>query len=105
MKQQGKIRFLGFSFHDDFDTFKKILTYRDWDFCQIQYNYIDTEIQAGDRGYELTEELGIPLVIMEPVKGGALASLPQEFLSGLQTLILFAALHPGLFAGWPANQT
>lgn len=78
MKQQGKIRFLGFSFHDDFDTFKKILTYRDWDFCQIQYNYIDTEIQAGDRGYELTEELGIPLVIMEPVKGGALASLPQE---------------------------
>lgn len=76
MKQQGKIRFLGFSFHDDFDTFKKILTYRDWDFCQIQYNYIDTEIQAGDRGYELTEELGIPLVIMEPIKGGALASLP-----------------------------
>ena len=45
------------------------------DFCQIQYNYIDTEIQAGDRGYELTEELGIPLVIMEPVKGGALKSL------------------------------
>lgn len=78
MKQQGKIRFLGFSFHDDFDTFKKILTYRTWDFCQIQYNYIDTEIQAGDRGYELTEELGIPLVIMEPVKGGSLASLPEE---------------------------
>lgn len=78
MKAQGKIRFFGFSFHDDFDTFKTIVTYRAWDFCQIQYNYIDTEIQAGDRGYALTEELDIPLIIMEPVKGGSLASLPSE---------------------------
>lgn len=78
MKAQGKIRYLGFSFHDDFETFKKILTWRDWDFCQIQYNYVDTDIQAGDRGYALTEELGIPLVIMEPVKGGSLATLPND---------------------------
>lgn len=42
---------------------------RDWDFCQIQYNYMDTEEQAGDKGYALAEELGIPMVIMEPVKG------------------------------------
>ena len=78
MKKQGKIRFFGFSFHDEFDVFKTIITYRNWDFCQIQYNYVDTDIQAGDRGYELAEELGIPLVIMEPVKGGSLASLPDE---------------------------
>lgn len=78
MKKQGKIRFFGFSFHDDYETFKQIATYRDWDFCQIQYNYIDTDIQAGDRGYALTEELNIPLVIMEPVKGGSLATLPDE---------------------------
>ena len=78
MKQQGKIRFLGFSFHDDFDTFKKILTYRTWDFCQIQYNYMDTEEQAGDKGYALAEELGIPLVIMEPVKGGSLANFSDD---------------------------
>ena len=78
MKKQGKIRFFGFSFHDDFDTFKTILTYRPWDFCQIQYNYVDTDIQAGDRGYELAEELQIPMVIMEPVKGGSLATLPSE---------------------------
>ena len=47
-------------------------------FCQIQYNYVDTDIQAGDRGYALTEKLGIPLVIMEPVKGGSLAQLPED---------------------------
>lgn len=78
LQKQGKIRFFGFSFHDDFETFKNILTYRNWDFCQIQYNYADTDIQAGDRGYDLAEELGIPMVIMEPVKGGSLASLPDE---------------------------
>ena len=78
LQKQGMIRFFGFSFHDDFETFKTILTYRNWDFCQIQYNYADTDIQAGDRGYDLAEELGIPMVIMEPVKGGSLASLPAE---------------------------
>ena len=78
LQKQGKIRFFGFSFHDDFEVFKTILTYRNWDFCQIQYNYADTDIQAGDRGYDLAEELGVPMVIMEPVKGGALASLPEE---------------------------
>ena len=56
LQRQGKIRFFGFSFHDDFETFKTILTYRNWDFCQIQYNYADTDIQAGDRGYDLAEE-------------------------------------------------
>ena len=78
LKEQGMIRYFGFSFHDDYDTFEKIITYRDWDFCQIQYNYMDTEEQAGDRGYELAKKLGIPMVIMEPVKGGSLASLPEE---------------------------
>ena len=78
MKRQGKIRFFGFSFHDDYEVFETIATYRSWDFCQIQYNYIDTDIQAGNNGYALTEKLGIPLVIMEPVKGGSLAQLPED---------------------------
>ena len=77
-REQGKIKYLGFSFHDSYDVFQDILDYYDgWDFCQIQYNYVDIDIQAGDKGYELTEELGIPLVIMEPVKGGSLATLPD----------------------------
>ncbi len=78
MKRQGKIRYLGFSFHDTYEAFEEILTYRDWDFCQIQYNYMDTEHQAGDKGYALAEKLGIPMVIMEPVKGGSLAVLPED---------------------------
>lgn len=78
MKKQGKIKYLGFSFHDDYEVFEEIVTYRKWDFCQIQYNYIDTEEQAGDKGYELTKKLGIPLVIMEPIKGGSLATLPDD---------------------------
>lgn len=75
LKQEGKIRFLGFSFHDEYEIFERILTYRDWDFCQIQYNYRDTQLQAGKRGYELATQKGVPVIVMEPVKGGALANL------------------------------
>ena len=77
-KEAGRIRFLGFSFHDNFEAFRHIIEYRDWDFCQIQYNYMDTDDQAGDAGVALSEALGIPLVIMEPVKGGSLAVLPED---------------------------
>lgn len=88
LQKEGKIHYFGFSFHDDFETFKTIAEYRSWDFCQIQYNYVDTDIQAGDKGYELTEELGIPLVIMEPIKGGSLATLPED------VTLPFREFHP-----------
>lgn len=77
-REEGKIRYLGFSFHDDYEVFEEIINYRPWDFCQIQYNYMDREIQAGDRGYALAEKLNVPLVIMEPIKGGSLAVLPED---------------------------
>lgn len=77
LQKQGKIKYLGFSFHDDYDAFEYIINYRDWDFCQIQLNYMDTEDQAGIKGYELATERGIPVIIMEPVKGGSLANLPE----------------------------
>ena len=48
-KKAGRIRHLGFSFHDTYLVFRKILTYRQWDFCQIQYNYIDTQIQPMEK--------------------------------------------------------
>lgn len=79
-KEEGKIHHLGFSFHDDYDAFEHILSYRDWDFCQIQYNYMDTEEQAGDKGYALSEKMDIPVVVMEPNRGGALSSPPKEIL-------------------------
>ncbi len=82
-RAEGKIRFIGFSFHDKYEVFEEIATYRKWDFCQIQYNFMDRDIQAGDKGVALTEKLGIPLVIMEPIKGGALARLPKEVVEDL----------------------
>ena len=69
----GTLRRLGFSFHDGYPVFEEILRYRSWDFCQIQLNYMDTQHQAGLRGLELARSLSIPVVVMEPVKGGSLA--------------------------------
>jgi len=89
LRKAGKIRYFGFSFHDEFSVFEKIASYRKWDFCQIQLNYIDTETQAGMKGYLLTEKLGIPLVIMEPIKGGSLANLPEDMVK------IFAKVTPG----------
>lgn len=80
LKAEGKIRHFGFSFHDDYEAFSHIINYRKWDFCQIQFNYMDTEEQAGMKGYQLAESLGIPMVIMEPIKGGSLIKLPDSVL-------------------------
>ena len=80
LKAAGKIKYLGFSFHDDYEVFEKILNYRDWDFCQIQLNYMDTREQAGLKGYALTEQKQIPLIIMEPIKGGSLAAFADDIM-------------------------
>ena len=78
LKAEGKIKYLGFSFHDSYEVFEEILCSRNWDFCQIQLNYMDTEEQAGLKGYQLATDKKIPLVIMEPVKGGNLVNLPED---------------------------
>lgn len=84
--REGKFRWFGFSFHDEYEAFEEILRARNWDFCQIQLNYMDRDIQAGLRGHDLALELGVPLVIMEPVKGGLLAQPPEEVLEPLRAL-------------------
>lgn len=86
LKAQGRIRYLGFSFHDGYEAFEEILSYRDWDFCQIQLNYMDADEQAGLRGYRLTEEKQVPLVIMEPVKGGSLAAFADDITGKFREL-------------------
>ena len=95
-RQDGRIGYAGFSFHDDFSVFEDILPAYDWTFCQIQYNYMDENYQAGARGLRLAEQRGLGVVAMEPLRGGNLAKpLPPD----IQQLWPVAA-HPRSQVEW-----
>lgn len=87
IQKDGRVRHVGFSFHDNYRLFEDALDAYDWSFTQLQYNYLDVDHQAGRRGVELAAARGLGVIVMEPLRGGYLVShMPEEMRAYLESL-------------------
>lgn len=84
-KSLGRIKHLGFSFHDVPALLEEIVAAHSWDFAQIQLNYLDWEIYKSKEQYEILTNANIPVIVMEPIRGGALATLSDKAVAELKT--------------------
>ncbi len=104
-KADGRISHLGFSFHDVYEVFQEIIdAYDKWEMCQIQYNFMDTEFQAGKKGLKYAADKEIPIVIMEPLRGGQLAKTPPESISTIMQELPVSRTPADLALQWLWNQ-
>ena len=95
MKKEGKIRHLGFSFHDTVEALDEIIHTYEWDFVQLQLNYLDWSFLNAEKMYQIVEDYGVPCIVMEPVRGGTLAVLSEDAQK------TFKAYHPDMsIASW-----
>jgi predicted aldo/keto reductase-like oxidoreductase len=103
--KEGKIGHLCFSFHDTYDVFKEIVdAYDNWTHCQIQYNFMDADFQAGRRGVEYAAGRGMALVIMEPLRGGLLGKEPPSQVAEVWNSSSHKRPHVEWALDWVWNQ-
>lgn len=104
-KKAGKIRHFGFSFHDGLDSFKKIVDACPWDVCQIQYNLLDRNFQAGTEGLRYAASKDIGVIVMEPLKGGNISRpVPAELAAGAEAAGCTAPTLADLGLRWVWDQ-
>jgi predicted aldo/keto reductase-like oxidoreductase len=77
-KEDGRVRYIGFSFHDTYDVFREVADYASWDICQLQLNYLDREFQGGLQAAEYAANKGMGVIAMEPLRGGHLVNVPDK---------------------------
>lgn len=84
LKKEGKIKHLGFSFHGDPQMLREVIKEHKWDFCQLQMNYLDWEVVNADELYKIADDAGVPVIVMEPLRGGVLCNLPDKAVAKLK---------------------